>query len=218
VKTLVDYQARMLNIEKRDTFPYPVAGSVNDHAPTSGDVHLYSDPGTYYSQTPMLYADCEGMNGGEKIPIGAMFKHIDFAPPRQSIKSNLMISQSTYGLALSRKLQKKLNKPVKRELHWANNPDRCKREFAVRELYPRLLYAFSDIVVFVLRNDRLVIGELTNPPTKQKPAADFQQNFRVSCALTHAAMGSLFRRRISKSRCITARYYCPQLHRSKYTS
>lgn len=29
-----------------------------------------------------------------------------------------------------------------------------KREFAVSQLYPRVLYTFSDVVVFVLRNPR----------------------------------------------------------------
>lgn len=134
-------------------FPSPVAGSVNDHSPTSGDVHLYGDPGTYHSQFPVLYADCEGMDGGEKIPMGAKYKHSEFAqPPRPRGSSSSMTSQSAYGLP--RKLHKKLNKPIKREIRWATTADKCKREFAVRELYPRLLYAFSDIVVFVLRNDR----------------------------------------------------------------
>lgn len=155
VKTLVDYQGRPQKIQSRDLFPSPVAGSINDHAPTSGDVHLYSDPGTYYTQTPILYADCEGMDGGEKIPIGARYKHSDFAPPpKQRARSGSMSMQSTYGRP--RKLQKRLNKPVKREIRWAVTPEKCKREFAVRELYPRLLYAFSDIVVFVLRNNRSV--------------------------------------------------------------
>jgi hypothetical protein len=154
VKTLVDYQGRINKIQNTADYPSPVAGSVNDHAPTSGDVHLYADPGTYYTQSPMLYADCEGMDGGEKIPMGARYKHNDLAPPpRLRDRSGSMTPQSTYGLP--RKLRK-LNKAVKREIHWANTPEKCKREFAVRNLYPRLLYAFSDIVVFVLRNDRYV--------------------------------------------------------------
>lgn len=37
---------------------------------------------------------------------------------------------------------------------WADTPQTQKREFAVGNLYPRILYTFSDVVVFVLRNPR----------------------------------------------------------------
>ena len=49
----------------------PVIGSItNDAFPTSGDVHLYSDVSTIESSQPMLYADSEGLYGGESIPMG----------------------------------------------------------------------------------------------------------------------------------------------------
>jgi hypothetical protein len=69
-------------------FPSPVTGSINDNIPTSGDVHLYSDPATYFSATPMLYADCEGLDGGENIPRGAKFKHRDNSVPPASRSSS----------------------------------------------------------------------------------------------------------------------------------
>src|ERR1700722_17743687 len=51
-------------------YPSPVAGAVrNDNLPTSGDVHLYTDPSTVHTQFPMLYADCEGLEGGEQPPL-----------------------------------------------------------------------------------------------------------------------------------------------------
>jgi len=50
-----------------------------------------TDPGTYYTQIPILYADCEGMDGSEKVPIGARYKHSDFAPPpKQRARSGSM--------------------------------------------------------------------------------------------------------------------------------
>ena len=49
--------------------PVPVVGSVNHSVPTSGDVHLYSDPTTYNTNIPILYADCEGLSGGETEPV-----------------------------------------------------------------------------------------------------------------------------------------------------
>ncbi len=44
--------------------------------------------------------------------------------------------------------------PVRRELSWAISPEKITREFFVQNLYPRLLYAFSDIIVFVVGNQR----------------------------------------------------------------
>lgn len=43
---------------------------------------------------------------------------------------------------------------VTRKIAWADTPATQKREFAVGQLYPRILYTFSDVVVFVLRNPR----------------------------------------------------------------
>lgn len=74
---LIDYQERALrkNDRAKDDmqFSSPVVGSVNDNIPTTGDVHLYADPGTYLSESPMLYADCEGLDGGDNLPQGARY-------------------------------------------------------------------------------------------------------------------------------------------------
>ena len=42
-----------------------------------------------------------------------------------------------------------------RKILWADTPARRTRQFAVTHLYPRLLYTFSDTIVFVLKNPRL---------------------------------------------------------------
>lgn len=56
-------------------FKSPGVGSQkDDKSPTSGDVHLYADPDTAYCPQPLLYADCEGLNGGEKAPQATMFR------------------------------------------------------------------------------------------------------------------------------------------------
>lgn len=93
------------------------------------------------------------MDGGEKIPMGA--QHIrgnELVLWKSPIPSSNTVKPTH---TEARKLQKQ-NKASKRLLKWANNPEKCKREFAVKNLYPRILHAFSDIVVFVLRNDRSV--------------------------------------------------------------
>jgi hypothetical protein len=44
----------------------------------------------------------------------------------------------------------------KRTLFWANIPERQSRECLVGSFYPRLLYEFSDVVVYVVRNMRAI--------------------------------------------------------------
>ncbi len=43
------------------------------------------------------------------------------------------------------------------ELQWSVGDGGKTRGFAVTHLYPRLIYAFSDVIVFVLHNARYVI-------------------------------------------------------------
>lgn len=100
----------------------------------------------------MLYADCEGLDGGERVPVGAQHQEAMLAPPvlQTSRKRSSSIIASNH--LLPNKIRK-VHKAAK-ELRWATDKESCKREFAVRHLYPRLLYAFSDVVIFVLRNER----------------------------------------------------------------
>ncbi|KAK8047929.1 hypothetical protein PG996_015993, partial [Apiospora saccharicola] len=122
----------------------PVTSSNHDRLPTTGDVHLYADPSTLYSNTPALFVDCEGLSGGEAMPKQLRHRSLD------GVAHDLDQSQ------------KKLS--TTRTLAWAKTPQTRKREFAVSQLYPRILYTFSDVVVFVLRNPRAfestVLGKL----------------------------------------------------------
>ncbi|KAF2735254.1 FabD/lysophospholipase-like protein [Polyplosphaeria fusca] len=114
-------------------FPSPVVGSpLYDRMPTSADVHLYADPETYNSSTPLLYADCEGLDAGEELPIGAMER-----------RSNALDAERSMA---------RLTPGRTRRLEWADTEETQTREYVVGALYPRILYTFSDVVVFVLRN------------------------------------------------------------------
>ena len=120
---LISHQDMKTNSTAQLRFPTPVVGSVNDNVPVSAKVHLYADPETWMTKSPILYADCEGLEGGES------------APRSEAIKSH----KRGFG--------------APRKLPWATgNKEKSKREYAVTELYPRLLYTFSDVVIFVLRN------------------------------------------------------------------
>lgn len=147
VKMLIDQQERIARPYHTAAFASPVVGSVrNENVPTSGDVHLYGDPKTYLGQYPMLYADCEGLEGGESMPMSVQYCNSTTTPNRKRTDSN----------PEHRKLHKiaKVARGTQRDITWANSPEKQKRQYAVTELYPRLLYTFSDVIVFVLRNPK----------------------------------------------------------------
>ncbi|XP_014554875.1 hypothetical protein COCVIDRAFT_39346 [Bipolaris victoriae FI3] len=147
IKMLIDQQER-IHGSREWAFPSPVVGSMtNSNIPTSCDVHLYSDPTTYLSEHPMLFADCEGLEGGENTPISAQYREKashtseERGKGREMRREHPKLQQITRGLNRTR-----------REIKWANSPEKTKRQYAVTEFYPRLLYTFSDVIVFVLRN------------------------------------------------------------------
>lgn len=133
IKLIVD-----LGAKRQEQFDTPVVGTIGNTSPTSTDVHLYMDPHTSDSDHPILYADCEGLEGGEREPVAAK------AVKKGAIKP---ISNVPYY---------SLQPVSERDLIWADKSWKRTREFAVRELYPRLLYTFSDVVVFVLKNPKQV--------------------------------------------------------------
>jgi hypothetical protein len=142
VKMLIDQQQRRAHFPHKHVFPSPIVGSVrNENVPTSGDVHLYADPGTHSADYPVLYADCEGLEGGENMPLSKQFCN------------SPMLSREN---GSKRRARPKTSRGVQRHLKWANSPEKTKRQYAVTQLYPRLLYSFSDVIVFVLRNSKYV--------------------------------------------------------------
>lgn len=138
IKMLVSLKEHKLQMHADLPFESPVVGSMkHDKSPTSGDVHLYADPETAYTRLPMLYADCEGLQGGETEPAANKL--------RQKNKNNHNNVQG----------RQRFFKSQPRELVYAkSNSEARNREWAVKKVYPRLLYTFSDVIVFVLRNTR----------------------------------------------------------------
>ena len=148
VKMLIERQSYGIDDpEKRRLFPCPIVGSsTNDSVPTSGDVHLYADPSTYFTTFPTLYADCEGLEGGENVPIGAR---------RQDADGGIVRRRDDHSQEMNRlKKRWRISRGQERPIAWADSPAKQKRQYGVTELYPRLLYTFSDVVVFVLQNPK----------------------------------------------------------------
>lgn len=133
VKMLVQRSAVRRDKDFNEAFPSPVVGSVlDDTRTTSGNVHLYIDPAKYLDPLPTFFADCEGFEGGEQAPLGTQYQEH------------------------SRRQRDGLPEPWvnTRPIKWADRDEYRRREYAVTVLYPRILYSFSDCVVFVLRNPK----------------------------------------------------------------
>jgi hypothetical protein len=121
-----------------DLFKTPVAGAVtNDRVPTSGDVHLYLDPETAFEDFPILYADCEGLEGGETRPQAKLFSNLRGKQPADLPEFHN---------------QREIILPPTNKVKLGT------REHAVRNVYPRLLYTFSDVIVFVMKNARYALA------------------------------------------------------------
>lgn len=137
IKLIID-----LKSDEDESFETPVVGAAGRDIATSEDVHLYLDPDSSESQAPLLFADCEGLNGGERDPVGA------------KLKRKMASSQNSNSGGR--------RKPTsERELVWADTAKKQSRDFAVAHLYPRLLYTFSDVIVFVVKNPRYALTKST---------------------------------------------------------
>lgn len=104
----------------------PVPGSTTGASKgisTSGEVTLYKEPQTFGRETPLLYADCEGLDGGDPVC------------------SKYQKGWWKYGRSYLMATKKESGRPMDRKT-------------AVRNLYPRFLYIFSDVVCLVINNPR----------------------------------------------------------------
>ncbi|RPA77550.1 hypothetical protein BJ508DRAFT_417000 [Ascobolus immersus RN42] len=140
----------------------PVVRSNEDSTrPCSGDVHLYADPRSIGSTMPILFADCEGIRGGNRTPM-AMRACTSATPKdqkkgtRQRLKKSFKKTVKSAGKGAGNigfKLRRLAARGmVARQMSWTTNKQEQTREYAVEKIYPRFLYAFSDTIVFVVRN------------------------------------------------------------------
>ncbi|KAI0965763.1 hypothetical protein F4678DRAFT_467205 [Xylaria arbuscula] len=134
----------------------PVVGRGDCELPTSADVHLYADPESFSTKHPILFADCEGFEGGERDPVASGSSPVQSQQPSRIQRKALPVAGSTIK---STSLRRRIFPGTKRALAWARRdaPDHektSKRQYAVTEMYPRIFYAFSDVIVFVLNNPK----------------------------------------------------------------
>ncbi|KAH7010796.1 uncharacterized protein B0I36DRAFT_341025 [Microdochium trichocladiopsis] len=120
----------------------PIAGRSGSTIPTSGDVHLYAvpnDPAAGPSNLS-LYADCEGFNGGDQEPLAGKAKRSVLAKIGEMIHT-----KTTESLSWAKDVLLFLKGTHIFPLSFEST-----REEAVKNLFPRLLYNFSDVVVHVM--------------------------------------------------------------------
>ncbi|KAI7722911.1 hypothetical protein KC353_g95 [Hortaea werneckii] len=133
IKLLISLAQHRKVANDEDGFPSPVVGSAADeNVRSAGGVNIYKDPATSRDDRPILLVDCEGFEGGEKASLDSRLNMRDHA------KSSRWSATSARG----------------RPIQWATTEGTRQREFIVAKLYPRLLYTFSDCVVFVTRNPK----------------------------------------------------------------
>ncbi|KAL2857609.1 hypothetical protein BJX68DRAFT_263171 [Aspergillus pseudodeflectus] len=109
----------------------PIAGIKAFAArPTSSNVHLYHDFATIDTARPILFADSEGLSGGNQTPFGASMEAI---------------------AGIARKV-----------IPWKQSAHKITREYCVEHIYPRILYAFSDVLCYVIQQDPRVVETLVS--------------------------------------------------------
>ncbi|KAH6848113.1 hypothetical protein B0I37DRAFT_376721 [Chaetomium sp. MPI-CAGE-AT-0009] len=138
IKLLID-----LDTAQGQKHSSPIVGPGGSHHPTSEDVHLYLHPRTAQTARPIMMVDCEGLDGGELDPAGAKFRF-----KRRKEEEKKAMEDKDYFKAL--------RICSEYELQWSFGDGGKTRGFAVTHLYPRLIYAFSDVIVFVLHNARVI--------------------------------------------------------------
>jgi hypothetical protein len=110
--------------------------------PMSGDVHLFPDPKSLPTIRPLLYCDCEGLDGGNNPAVGSLSKKLNdlraMLPEQVSCKADENWKVSGYR---------------KRDVQFAQNQDQS-QQWVVNHLYPTILYTFSDVICFVTKNTR----------------------------------------------------------------
>ena len=126
----------------------PIIGRAASHEPTSTDVHLYLDPSSRTDTNPILFADCEGFKGGESsVALNTSETSSDKKPTAAAMTKDTSILKD-----LSTRGKKRILKWAQRNAQ--GSEETSKRTFAVKEMYPQVFYAFSDVVVFVLTQPR----------------------------------------------------------------
>ncbi|GAW20800.1 hypothetical protein ANO14919_103110 [Xylariales sp. No.14919] len=170
--TLIAAMIRMLAPTAHKDYRVPVPGTDTDNFDsTSSDVHMFVDPRTSHTEYPCFFIDCEGFSGTDKpiarqlllqaqqsqaspaVADGALRKSNTSKPAKEALAEHASTVSDKIDLQWGQ-----LYSPVEAMPNFSKKGnavvDSDTRHVVVKNLYPRLLYSFSDVVCFVTNNSR----------------------------------------------------------------
>lgn len=148
---------------KRRTTEWPVTRSANSDdltSPTTQGVHLYLDQGTSGAdspspaaeQHPILFIDCEGFNAGDALTNAE--RADEERPEQENRRSRLAVPGTARPRSRSRGPTPDYQYRVTAPCYGKKGKD------GIDLFYARFLYAISDVIVFVTRDDTKVMTQL----------------------------------------------------------
>ncbi|KAJ3563826.1 hypothetical protein NPX13_g8067 [Xylaria arbuscula] len=169
--TLIAAMIRMLAPTAHKDFLVPVPGADTDNFDsTSSDVHMFADPRSSHTEHPCFFIDCEGFSGTDKpIARQLLLRAQEIQTPQshaagtlrkphtsKSAKEALAEHASTVSDRIDLRWGQLFTPVEASGLNKKGNTvvDSKTRHVVVKNLYPRLLYSFSDVVCFVTNNSR----------------------------------------------------------------
>ncbi|KAH7173285.1 uncharacterized protein B0J16DRAFT_405679 [Fusarium flagelliforme] len=168
--TLIRAIIRMLAPRAHESFQVPVQGTAGDgFDSTSSDVHLFADPNTGATEVPRFFVDCEGFSGTDTPVARQLVMDAAKAPVSRAMQDGTLrpapapavdpLARHTSSASIRVDLQwGKVLAPVEAPSALGRKRpgqvDPKSRNMVVKNVYPRLLYAFSDVVCFVTNNSR----------------------------------------------------------------
>jgi hypothetical protein len=141
------------NAELRDMV-VPVPGDCESSLPTSSDMHLYQDPieARTNPERPLLFADCEGF-GAANRSVAATSRAKSAKEVEEAAQGGILQHSAAQGADWAKRAFFSAMSFMTRELSWGtSDTDRSK---AVEQLFPRIVYNISDVVVYVLSASNL---------------------------------------------------------------
>lgn len=115
--------------------------------PTSSNVHLYYDMATLNTARPILFADSEGLLGGNQTPFASSIESVS------GIARYLICPH----------VQKPLTDNKSRKMiPWKDSTQKMTRKYCVEHIYPRILYAFSEVLCYVIQQNIRVMESLVS--------------------------------------------------------
>ncbi|KAL9031078.1 MAG: hypothetical protein Q9196_000868 [Gyalolechia fulgens] len=155
------------------------------------------EPESELTRFPRIYADCEGLEGGEKMPVAHGW-----------IEDSLLKKRSEMRLdeTIAKKMREKAQRGLRRKLRWANTEEKRKREFTSSTNQSVLPHV---IVVLNKSDDQLGEKDFDVDATTQKLLSDADQSLVVNASIQrHVRYWRSQGRDIRTARDLLACFYC----------